>query len=306
MNIIQKSINHIDSFQRRYRLPGFVYAVIKKYGEDKVGYQAALLTYYGFLAIFPLLLVLTTVAGIVASGHPQVKATIIHGMTNYFPVLGSQLTDHVNTFHRSGIALIVGILFVLYGARGVVDVFCYGVNHIWHEPHQDRGFFSDILRSFNIMFVGGLGLLSASVIAGFGTAPGHTAGLRPLSIAINLVILFGLFVFLMKATLPHHVSAKQVRKGAATATLGLVTLQALGGYVLTRELHSLDALYSYFAISLGLLFWIYLQAQVLYYSITIAVVDAQKLWPRSLSGNNETAADQRAVGKKTDGKKAKK
>lgn len=294
MNIIQKSINGIDSFQRQYRFPGFMYAVIKKYGEDKVGYQAALLTYYGFLAVFPLLLVLTTIAGIVATGNPEAKETIIHGMTSYFPVLGSQLTEHVNTFHRSGIALIVGILFVLYGTRGVVDVFRYGVNHIWHEPQEDRGFFGNIAGSFSIMFIGGLGLLSASVIAGFVTAAGHTSGLRTLSIAINLIILFGLFVFLMNATLPHHVSAKQVRKGAATATLGLVILQALGTYVLARELRSLDALYSYFAISLGLLFWIYLQAQVLYFSITIAAVDSQKLWPRGLTGNNETVADKRA------------
>ncbi|MDB5170439.1 MAG: putative ribonuclease [Candidatus Saccharibacteria bacterium] len=295
MNIIEKSLTSIDSLQRRYRLPGFIYAVIKKYGEDKVGYQAALLTYYGFLALFPLLLVLTTVAGIVATNHPGLKETIIDGMTNYFPVLGSQLTEHVNTFHRSGLALIVGILFVLYGTRGVVDVFRHGVNHIWHEPDEDnRGFFKNIVRSFGIMFVGGFGLLGASIIAGFTAAAGHGVGFRILSSVINLVILFGLFVFLINVSLPRHITVKHIRKGAASAAIGLVVLQSLSGYVLTRELRSLDALYSYFAISLGLLFWIYLQAQVLYYSITIAAVDSQKLWPRSLTGKDETAADMRA------------
>ncbi len=294
MNIIQKSINGIDSLQRRHRLSGFIVAVIKKYSEDKVGYQAALLTYYGFLAVFPLLLVLATIAGIVAIDNPQLKETIINGMTNYFPVLGSQLTEHVNTFNRGGIALVVGILFVLYGTRGVVDVFRYGVNHIWHEPEVDLGLLKNTIRSFGIMFVGGLGLLTASVIASIGTAEGHSLEIRLLSIVINLSILFGLFMFLMKACLPHHVTAKQIRKGAATATIGLIVMQALGGYVLTRELRNLDALYSYFAISLGLLFWIYLQAQVLYYSVTIAAVDAQKLWPRSLTGKNETTADKRA------------
>lgn len=295
MNIFQKSINGFDSFQRRYRLPGFIYAVIKKYGEDKVGYQAALLTYYGFLAIFPLLLVVTTVAGILATGHPEVKTTIINSMTSYFPVLGNQLTEHVNTFHRSGIALVVGILFVLYGTRGVVDVFRYGVNHIWHEPEDnDGGFLKNLIKNFSIMFIGGFGLIGASAISGFVAAAGHGVAVRALSAVVNLAILFGLFVFLMNACLPHHVSAKQVRKGAATAMLGLVLMQVLGGYVITRELHSLDALYSYFAISLGLLFWIYLQAQVLYYSVTVAAVDSQKLWPRSLTGNNKTAADKRA------------
>ena len=298
MNIIQKSTNSLDSFQRRYRLTGFTYAVIKKYSEDKVGYQAALLTYYGFLSIFPLLLVVTTVAGIVAVGHPQLKTTLIHSMTNYFPVLGGQLTDHVNTFHRSGIALIVGILFVLYGSRGVADVFRHGVTHIWHESEEDdRGFPGNIIRSVSIMLIGGIGLLGASVIAGFAAAAGHGLGFRALSTVIDLVILFGVFEFLINASLPSRVPAKQIRKGAISAAIGLIVLQALGGYVLTRELHSLDALYSYFAISLGLLFWIYLQAQVIYYSITIAAVDSQKLWPRSLSGNDKTEADKRANAK---------
>lgn len=76
---------------------------------------------------------------------------------------------------------------------------------------------------------------------------------------------------------------KEVRPGAIAAAIGLVILQSLGGYILTRELKSLDALYSNFAIPLGLLFWIYLQAQMLYYAAEIAVVSSKRQWPRSLS-----------------------
>src|SRR4051812_43588700 len=115
MNIIQKTVYKIDLFQRRFRPVAFIYAVIKKYGDDEAGYQAALLTYYGFLSLFPLLLVLTTVAGMLAGGHPHLRETIISGTTSYFPTLGNQLSEHIGGLHKSGLALVVGIVLTLYG-----------------------------------------------------------------------------------------------------------------------------------------------------------------------------------------------
>ncbi|HTB48569.1 MAG TPA: YihY/virulence factor BrkB family protein [Verrucomicrobiae bacterium] len=293
MNFIQKAIRNIDTFQQGHRLPGFTYAVIKKYGEDQSGYQAALLTYYSFLSLFPLLLVLTTVTDSIAHSHPHLQATIIRSMTDYFPVLGNQLSEHVHTIHKSGLALVVGIVFTLYGARGVAAVFRHGVNHIWQVPKRNQDSLpKTILKNLGLVIIGGLGFLAASISAGLAAAAGHGIAFRLLSVAVNVFILFWLFVFLLNVSLPRHVTVKETRVGAATAAVGLVILQALGSYLLVRELKSLDALYSYFAIALGLLFWIYLQAQVLYYSVEVATVHAQQLWPRSLTGRLTPADEQ--------------
>jgi YihY family inner membrane protein len=293
MNVIQKTINTIDNFQRRHRFPGFVYAVIKKYGDDDTGYQAALLTYYGFLSLFPLLLVITTLTSAVTDSHSELQKAVTDGVTDYFPVLGNQLSSHVTTLHQSGPALIVGILLTLYGARGVADAFRRGINHVWATPRDKlEGFPKAPLKSLAIILIGGLGLLLASVVAGVAAAAGHGIEFRALSLCLNFIVLFGLFLFLIKFSLPNHVAVKDIRLGAITAAVGLLVLQTFGGYILTRELKNLDALYSYFALSLGLLFWIYLQAQVLYYSAQIAIVHSQKLWPRSLTGE-PTAADKK-------------
>jgi YihY family inner membrane protein len=295
MNFIQHATKTADQFQRRYRLPGFLYAVIKKYSDDEAGYQAALLTYYGFLSLFPLLLVLSTAAGIVAGKNPHLQHTIVSSMTMYFPVLGTQLSEHITTLHKTGLALVVGILFTLYGARGVADAFIHGVNTIWRVPKVDRpGFPKAQAKSLGIVLLAGFGLLTASVSAAAASAAGHGVAFRALSILINIFILFWLFSLLLNISLPRHVTIKEIRSGALTAAIGLVMLQALGGYLLTRELKSLDALYSNFAIPLGLLFWIYLQAQVLFYSIEIASVKTHSLWPRSLTGDHLTEADERA------------
>jgi uncharacterized BrkB/YihY/UPF0761 family membrane protein len=145
-----------------------------------------------------------------------------------------------------------------------------------------------------IIVVGGLGFIGASIAAGLTATAGHSPVFRLLSLVINLFILFWLFQFLLNLSLPRHVPLRETRSGALSAAIGLLILQAVGGYLLKRELKNLDALYSYFAVALGLLFWIYLQAQVLYYAVEIAAVHNQKLWPRSLSGSKLTDGDERA------------
>jgi YihY family inner membrane protein len=291
MNSLQKLTRNIDKWQQNHRLPAFLYAVIKKYGEDHAGYQSALLTYYGFLSLFPLLLVLTTVAGQISGSHPDLQNRIVTSMTDYFPVLGSQLSEHVHTLHKTGLALAVGILVTFYGARGVADAFRHGVNHIWGTTKAAKeGFPKSVLRSLALIVIGGFGLLLASIAAGLTASAGRGLDFRLLSIAVNLFILFWLFTFLLNISLPKHVPLRDLRAAAATAAVGLVILQIFGGYLLARELKSLDALYSNFAIPLGLLFWIYLQTQVLYYSVEVAAVKAHRKWPRSLNESDETAS----------------
>jgi YihY family inner membrane protein len=301
MNIFEKSIKGIDNFQKRHKYLAFSYAVIKKYGEDEAGYKAALLTYYGFLSLFPLLLVATTILGIIASSHPAIQKTVIDSLTSYFPVLSNQLSEHVHGLHRAGFALVIGVLFTFYGARGVADAFSHGVNDIWQVPKSKRtGFPKSLLKSVSLIFVGGAGFMLASLISTYaGAVAGKGLEFKLLSSAISLFILFWLFLALLKLSLPNHVGIKETRIGAGFAAAGLVGMQLIGSYVLGRQLKNLDSLYSSFAIALGLLFWIYLQAQVLYYAVEISIVEARHLWPRSITDTDLTPAD-RAAKKRLD------
>ena len=51
--LVKQIIAWADRLQRKHGVLGFPYAVVKKYGDDAGGRQAALITYYGFLSIFP-------------------------------------------------------------------------------------------------------------------------------------------------------------------------------------------------------------------------------------------------------------
>jgi len=295
MRFIDRLIDKANDFQKEHRLFAFTLAVIKKYGDDMAGREAALLTYYSFLSLFPLLLVLTTVTDVIVGRNPHLHSTIINGLTNYFPLLGNQLATHVHRLNASGLAIITGVLFTLYGARGVADVFRSGMQDIWGVPKKEReGFPENVFKSIALIIVGGAGFILASILAAYTSSSGHGLLFRLLAWAVNIIILFLLFNFLINFSLPKHITIKDIWVGAIVAAIGLVLLQYLGGFILSRQLKRLDALYSYFAVALGLLFWIYLQAQVLYYSVEIAVVKSKNLWPRSLKSNNPTPADEAA------------
>ena len=284
MDILQRSIKRLDTLQQRTPPLAFAVAVIKKYSEEETGYKAALLTYYSFLALFPLLMVLTTLSSVLLKNEPELQKTVIEGATSYFPMLGSQLSDHIHSLSKNGFALLAGILFTLYGTRGVAVIFQRGIRSIWgFEADPKMSFPLNLLHSLAIIIIGGLGLIIAAVLTGAAAAAGSGWGFRALSLCTNLIILYLLFLFLIKFSLPKKVPRQQIRPAAISIAIGLVFLQFAGGFILARELKNLDALYSYFALALGLLFWVYLQAQVIYYSAQIATVKAKELWPRKLT-----------------------
>ena len=287
-------LNKMDDYQRAHRRAGFSYAVFKKYSEDETGHRAALMAYYGFLSLFPLLLVLTTLLKLLIRDDSQLRDQIIQSAVTYFPIIGRDLQQNIHGLGKTGAALVAGILVTLFGARGVADVLRSGLDHIWQVPYARRtGFPGSLFKSMSIIVVGGIGLVLAPIVAGYVLAFGHDGFSQSLSIILTLIVLFAVMVFVIKVGLSVTRPFRDIWVGAAVAAIGLDVLQGLGGYILTRELRNLDSLYGTFAIVIGLLFWIYLQTQMLLYAFELDSVRVLKLWPRSLS-RPLTPADHRA------------
>lgn len=293
MNIVQKTIGGIDKFQRRHRSAGFLVAVVKKYGDDQAGYQAALVTYYGFLALFPLLLILTTVAGIIAQNHPEFGRQLVESVTGYFPVVGQALNDSVQGLNKHGLALVIGLLFALYGARGIANAFRDAVNHIWHVPLGKRsGFPRSLVRSIGLIVGGGGGFIGAAVVAGWTASANRGWSSAVVSVALNLAILYLVFMLIYRLSLPLSIARKKFRISAVICALGVAVLQTVGVALLKHQSDHLASTYSaLFATTLGLMAWIYLQIQVVVYATEVATVKDGKFWPRSLTGEEPTAAD---------------
>ena len=94
MNPVEKAIRKLDATQQRYRPTAFVFGVVKKYGDDNGGALASNLAYSAFVSIFPLLLILTTVLGLVASVDPSVRTEVLNAVAGQVPLIGKTLTGN--------------------------------------------------------------------------------------------------------------------------------------------------------------------------------------------------------------------
>ncbi|HYM56248.1 MAG TPA: hypothetical protein VES97_12870, partial [Solirubrobacteraceae bacterium] len=76
---LAERLQALDRRQQRSPRLSFLAAVIKKFGDDQAGQLAALIAYYGFVSLFPLLLVLVTILGFVLQGDPGEQRRILNG-----------------------------------------------------------------------------------------------------------------------------------------------------------------------------------------------------------------------------------
>ena len=104
MNMAKKVLRAVDEYQQKHAWLAFPVAVWKKFGDDQAGNLAALIAYYAFASLFPLLLVLVTVLDIVLRSNPGLKAQVLDSAFGQFPVIGPQLktdTHALQCFHRA-------------------------------------------------------------------------------------------------------------------------------------------------------------------------------------------------------------
>ena len=69
----------VDRWQQDRPRISFVAAVFKKFSDDQASQLAALIAYYGFFSLFPLLLVFVTVLGFVLQGNPSAQESVAQG-----------------------------------------------------------------------------------------------------------------------------------------------------------------------------------------------------------------------------------
>jgi membrane protein len=300
-NRLDTIFNHIalrvDEFQQKYHPLAFIYAVIKKYSDDEAGHRAALLTYYGFLSLFPLLLVATSIADFVSQHNTHVRTKLLTYATSYFPVVGQQLQQNIHGSRSAGTALVVGIVFALYGARGIANAVRDALDDSWAVPRAKRsGFPASFFKSIALLFGVGLSLILTTALAGYATAVlGHSIIFRIVPIAINAALLYLICMYVFILGTSNRRPRRELRLGAIAAVVGMLILQTLGGYLITHQLHKTSGAYGQFSLVLAVMFWIYLIAQVFTYAIEINVVHAYSLWPRSLTGKHPTSADEKSA-----------
>jgi YihY family inner membrane protein len=297
-NPLKRFLRSVDRVQRSNKVAAFTFGVIKKYGDDNGGSLAALLTYYGFLSVFPLLLVLVTVLGIVVGSHAALEKHILNSALSQFPVIGNELGSNIKTLHEDSPAgLTIGLLGLIWGSTGVCQSAQYAMAQVWNIPKLKRpGFLPRLGRSALLLAVGAIFLIVSSGLAGVATFSGSRAvALRIGGGVLVGVVDIALFVIVFRILTPASIPGRDLWPGAVVAGIVWAVLQTVGGFLMDHELRHSSQVYGFFAIVLGTLWWIYLAAQIVVYSAELNVVRVRRLYPRSLVQPPLTAADRTAL-----------
>jgi membrane protein len=290
-------VHRFDAVQQRHHWLAVPVAVWRKLSDAKVGNLAALLTFYAFVSLFPLLLVLTTVLGIVLHGNPDLQNRLLNSALIDFPVLGEQVKSNIHGFGRDGFGLVVAIVATLLGACGLARAAQEVVNTVWGVPQERRpDFVHSWLRTFGLIAVMGLGVLSTTVLSGVGELAGGVrfgTGLRVTLLAVSLVATIALFWLVMRLATATEIHGRQLTLSALLGGTFWQGMQWVGGVIAAHQLSHASALYGTFGLVLGLLAWLYLQGRLILFAVACDVVRVRREWPRSLFGSAEPGASER-------------
>ncbi len=296
--------DRLDAYQRRHRWLGFPIAVLYKFADDQGNYLAALITYYAFLSVFPLLLMASSILGFVLKGNQELQQTILDSALGQFPVIGDQLGTP-GGLQGNTVAVVIGAVGVLYGALGVAQATQNAMNIAWAVPRNKRPNPITVrVRSMLLLATSGIAILLTTFLSAigsntmmFGVELGAWFGflVSMLSVALHAAV----FVLLFRLATTHKHSLKRAVPGAVFAAIVWQGLQLIGSVYVRHVIDNATLAYGTFAVVLGMIAWIYLGAMTVVLGVEINVVKAHRLHPRALltpftDNVDLTEADQRA------------
>jgi YihY family inner membrane protein len=279
-------VRAIDRFQRRHVVLAFPFGVVKKFGDDQAGTLAALIAYYGFFSLFPLLLVFVSVLGIVLSGHPGLREAILRSALGTFPVIGNEIGNKagIHALTGSWLTVVLGTAGALWAGLGVAQAAEKAMNTVWDIPKAEwPNFIFRRVRALGMLALLGTIVIVSTFTSGWGSSGALSSLL--LSIggwAVSFLLNLVLFLITYQVLTARQLRWLDVLPGAVIAAVAWTVLQAVGGFYVTHEVSSSSNVYGTFALVIGILIWISLGAQLTLFCAEINVVRKRHLWPRSL------------------------
>lgn len=283
-----RAVTVLDAYQRRHRWLGLPLAVVYKFSDDQGPYLTALIAFYGFLSLFPLMLLLVTVLGFVLDGDPQLQAEVLRSTLAELPIVGAQLRENVQSLKGSGFGLVVGVLGTLYGCLGAAGATQNAFNRAWAVPRNVRpNPIALRVRSLLLLLVLGVGVFVTTALSGLTTGAGQFGagvgtGIGVAAVPLTTLANVGLFMLAFRVLTSEEVPTRSLRIGAVVAGVGWQLVQILGTYLVAHVLRGAPEVYGVFGLVLGLIAWIYLLALVLVLAAEVNVVAEKRLWPRAL------------------------
>ena len=291
---VRAKLDRLDSYQQRHPALGVPVAVARKFVEDESINLAAVIAFWAFFSVFPLLLIFVTLLGYVLP--PSLQGDVLRSVAGFFPLLNTDSIGHLSGQWRT---LVLGILSALWSGSFVIIAIQSAFNSVWEIPHAQRpGVRAQIRRGLFALSAIAFGLVASTVMSNYvtsltsGTSLGIVARVAAYLIAVGLDV--GLYVVAFRLLTDRQVSTRNVLPGALLSGLAFWLLQQLSSLIIFRYLQNAQRIYGNFATVITILSWFYTQSVVTLVGAQLNVVLTERLHPRRLLTAPVTEADQRA------------
>lgn len=277
-------VEKVDGFQRRHKVVGFPLAVVYKFFDDQGNYLAAMLTYYAFIAIFPLMLLGTSILGFVLEGKPEWQEAILNSALRQFPIIGDQL-GRPEGLRGSAAGVTFGTLAALYGSLGLAQSLQNTMHVAWSVPRNARpNPVKARLKGLLLLLTAGVALLSVTVAATIAstTTAFFEVGTKWLLTPLTVLIAGGMLTILFRFAATGQPSYRRSAPGGFALALMWQLLQLLGALYVAEVLVGTTAMTKTFGLVLGLIGFLFIAAVMAVLAMEINVVIARRLYPRAL------------------------
>lgn len=248
---------------RRAPSGDLVVRTIDGYLRHRTGRSAAVVSHYGFLAVFPMIAVFTTILGFVLQNRPNLQAKIVDSALNQIPIVGPQLGSDPSKLRGSVLILVFGLLTSLWAALRAFVAFQGSLDDIAEIPAHRRSNVAVIrlhaLIGFGVIGGAQIGTAILTAIVGAARLPGVSKALLVVAtVAVNIAVLALCYRWLCSQRRPWAL----VAPGATVCGVIFAGLQLLGTVIVGRAIANASAVYGAFATVIGLLTWIGLHSTV--------------------------------------------
>jgi uncharacterized BrkB/YihY/UPF0761 family membrane protein len=284
---IDATLSKLDTIQQATKPSALVVAVIKRYSEDRASRQAALITFYGFLSVFPLFLLLATFAALFFS-ESMLYGDLVTSVVAQFPVIGDRLKENIHALSvGNNFAVVAALIGLIWGSFGITNSLQAASAAVWRRPRsEDPSLWGRLGKGLVLLGVLAAVALLSTVVAGVAANGVERVGVggnvgRAIAFAVVLATNAAGYLVALKLLAPDATPWRALWPGAALGATGWSILQVVGGLLIGHRLDRARGFYGTFGVVFGLIFWINLGAQLFLYSTELNLVVAGHEWPRS-------------------------
>lgn len=277
----------IQAIRDRWPLANLFVEMLDGWRRHQSARNAAVLAYFGFLSVFPLVMVASAALNVALRNDPDLRDRILESALSEVPVIGDQIRDQVGNISGDIVTITVGVLIALWAATRAFNALQVAFDDVWEVPVDHRD--NTAVRRLKALG-GGFAIASALVITGTltnlpGGGPLGFWALNFAALGVNMVVLTTMMRFMTAADL----TGAMVWRGALLSAFGLLGLHLLGGFIVRRYLASASDTAGAFATVIALTAWINLLA-------IVSLLGAEFNAARHRHHNGETAIDTVTMG----------